>query len=120
MAFALGGAGTDSDQAHYLSPREMALSPDGLWLYVMCEASDEIRVVDTRSSVCEDRRGGARAPGYSLSTDGKKLYVANSWDDTISEVDTRSLKVERTLGTGFEPNGVQSIMRARRCTLPTA
>src|ERR1039458_7498606 len=34
----------------YLSPLEMAFSPDGRLLYVVCQDSDEVRVVDTQSS----------------------------------------------------------------------
>jgi len=33
----------------YLSPIEMALSPDGRLLYVVCQGSDELRVVDIQS-----------------------------------------------------------------------
>ena len=33
----------------YLSPLEMLLSPDGRLLYVLCQASDELRVVDIES-----------------------------------------------------------------------
>ena len=33
----------------YLSPLEMLLSPDGRQLYVVCQASDELRVVDLES-----------------------------------------------------------------------
>ena len=55
----------DSDEARYLSPREMVLSPDGRRLYVMCEASDEVRVVDTQfRQRGEDRRRWARAAGH--------------------------------------------------------
>ncbi len=108
LALALGArAKTDSDEARYLSPREMVLSPDGLWLYVMCEASDEVRVVDTRSgNVVRIVAVGHVPRDIAMTADGKKLFVANSWDDTVSEIDTSSLKVERTLSTGFEPNGV--------------
>jgi YVTN family beta-propeller protein len=97
----------DSDDARYLNPREMVLSNDGLWLYVMCEASDEVRVVDTKNgSVAKTIAVGHVPRGIALSADGTKLYVANSWDDTVSEVDTATLKVVRTLPGGFEPNGV--------------
>jgi len=97
----------ESDEARYLSPREMVLSPDGRWLYVMCEASDEVRVVDAQSgSVVKTVAVGHVPRGIAMSTDGKKLFVANSWDDTVSEIDTGTLKVVRTLTTGFEPNGV--------------
>ncbi len=99
----------DSGEAHYRSPREMVLSPDGHWLYVMCEASDEVRVVDTRTgTVVKAVEVGHVPRGIFLSRDGSRLFVANSWDDTVSEVDTASLKVVRTLTTGFEPNGVAS------------
>ena len=97
----------DSDETRYLSPREMVLSRDGVWLYVMCEASDEVRVVDTRTGRVVKAIGVGHVPrGIVLSPDGKQIFVANSWDDTVSVIDTSSFKVVRTLTTGFEPNGV--------------
>ena len=97
----------DSDEARYLSPREMVLSRDGRWLYVLCESSDEVRVVDTQNgSVAKTVAVGHAPRGIVLSADGTKLYVANSWDDTVSEIDTATLKAMRTLPAGFEPNGV--------------
>ena len=39
----------DDPEARYLSPGEI-VSPDGRRLYVVCEESDEVRVVDTQSS----------------------------------------------------------------------
>ena len=70
-------------------PREMVLSPDGRWLYVMCEASDEVRVVDTQSgSVVKTVAVGHVPRGIAMSPDGKQLFVANSWDDTVSVIDT--------------------------------
>ncbi len=108
LAFTLSAkAKPDSDEARYLSPREMVLSLDGRSLYVLCEASDEIRVVDTRSSATVKVIPVGHIPrGISLSPDGKQLFVANSWDDTVSVLDTRTLKVVQTLPTGFEPNSV--------------
>ena len=85
----------------------MVLSLDGRWLYVMCEASDEVRVVDTQTkSVARTVAVGHMPRGIALSPEGTQLFVANSWDDTVSVVDTAQLKVVRTLATGFEPNGV--------------
>jgi YVTN family beta-propeller protein len=97
----------ESDEARYLSPREMVLSLDGRWLYVMCEASDEVRVLNAQSGALVKAVAVGHVPrGIALSADGKKLYVTNSWDDTASEIDTSSLQVVRTLTTGFEPNGL--------------
>jgi YVTN family beta-propeller protein len=85
----------------------MVVSLDGRWLYVMCEASDEVRVVDAQNgTVAKTVPVGHTPRGIVLSGNGTKLYVANSSDDTVSEIDTASLKVTRTMGTGFEPNGV--------------
>ncbi|HEY4934286.1 MAG TPA: beta-propeller fold lactonase family protein [Terriglobales bacterium] len=108
LAFTLSAkAKPDTDEARYLNPREMVLSPDGRRLYVMCEASDEVRVVDTTSGkVLQVVSAGHIPRGISLSPDGQQLFVANSWDDTVSVIDTTSLKVVQTLPTGFEPNSV--------------
>jgi YVTN family beta-propeller protein len=91
----------------YLSPLEMALSPDGRLLYVVCQASDELRVVDLESGKVVNIVPLGRAPrGIVLSPDGTQIYVTNSTDDTVSIVDVATLKVTRTLPTGFEPAGV--------------
>ncbi len=91
----------------YLSPLEMSLSPDGRLLYVVCQASDELRVVDVESGSVVTVVPLGRAPrGITLSPDGAQIYVTNSTDDTVSVVDAATLRVTRTLPTGFEPAGV--------------
>jgi YVTN family beta-propeller protein len=103
----MASAKPESDEPKYLNPREMVLSNDGRLLYVMCEAGDDVRVVDTASGKVVKVAAVGHVPrGITLSADGSKLYVTNSWDDTVSEIDTSSLQVLRTLPTGFEPNGV--------------
>ena len=91
----------------YLSPLEILLSPDGRQLYVVCQASDELRVVDLESGKVVTVVPLGRAPrGITLSPDGTHIYVTNSTDDTVSVVDAATLKVTRTLPTGFEPAGI--------------
>src|SRR5450759_1390582 len=69
----------------YLSPLEMLLSPDGGRLYVVCQASDELRVVDLESGKVVAVVPLGRAPrGIALSPDGTHIYVTNSTDDTVS------------------------------------
>ncbi len=88
----------------YLSPLEMSLSPDGRLLYVVCQASDELRVVDVESGKVVTVVPLGRAPrGITLSPGGTQIYVTNSIDDTVSVVDAATLEVTRTLPTGFEP-----------------
>ncbi len=91
----------------YLSPIEMALSPDGRLLYVVCEASGELRVVDLHSSAIVATVAVGNMPrGIVLTRDGRVIYVSASGSDTVSVIDAASLKVVRTLATGFEPHGI--------------
>ena len=87
----------------YLSPIEMALSPDGRLLFVVCQESDEVRVVDTQSNKVVDTIPVGHVPrGIAQSKDGARLYVTNAWSDSVSVIDTNTRKVEQTLATGFE------------------
>jgi YVTN family beta-propeller protein len=98
------GAGTSVD---YASPLEMLFSPDGARLYVLCQQSDEVRVLDALSfSVIKKIAVGHVPRGISLSPTGDRLFVTNSWDDTLSVIDTRALAVIATWPVGAEPSGV--------------
>jgi YVTN family beta-propeller protein len=91
-------------QLKFLSPGELAVSPDGRRLYVVCEKSYELRVVDTATGrVLKTVSVGHIPRGLSVSADGKQVYVANSWDDSISVIDAQTLAGVVTLKTGFEP-----------------
>jgi len=91
----------------YLSPIEMTFSPDGRVLYVVCEGSGEVRVVDAQSGKVQNTIAVGRVPrGIAQSPDGRQLYVTNAWSDTVSVIDTGTMKVVQTLPTGFEPAGV--------------
>ena len=89
----------------YPSPIELALSPDNTHLYVLCEGTDELTVLDPHTGQITSRIPVGRVP-KGLSFNGRYAYVANSWSDTVSEIDTATLQVTRTLKTGFEPNAV--------------
>ncbi|HTT22943.1 MAG TPA: beta-propeller fold lactonase family protein [Candidatus Sulfotelmatobacter sp.] len=96
-----------SVKERYLSPIEMAFSPDGRLLYVVCQDSDEVRVVDAESGkVLGSIRVGHVPRGIVLSPDGRRLYVSNAWSDTVSVIDTARREVIQALPTGFEPTGV--------------
>jgi len=89
---------------HYPSPIEIAMSPDGATLYVVCEGTDELAVVDARSGNVTRRIAVGRVPkGIALSPDGRDAFVVNSWSDDVSEIDLASFQVVRTLRAGFEP-----------------
>jgi len=91
----------------YLSPLEMVLSYDEQRLYVVCEGTDEVRVVDVKSGAVVSRIAvGSQPRGLTFSPDGKHLYVTNSADDTVSIIDVADGKTIKTLPTGAEPHGI--------------
>lgn len=91
----------------YLSPLEMAITPDGRLLYVVCQDSDEVRVVEAASGkLVKSILVGHVPRAIALSADSKILFITNAWSDTVSVIDTTTLQVVRTLPTGFEPSGV--------------
>ena len=74
---------------------------------MLCQGSDEIRVLDAANFSVITRIAVGHVPrGISLSPDGTRLLVTNSWDDTLSVIDTRLLKVVATWPVGAEPSSV--------------
>ena len=100
-----GQAPSNGDR--YPSPVDLAVSPDGRRLYVVCEGTDELVVADLAKQSAIGRVPVGHGPrGIVLSSDGQRIYVTNSWADSVTEIDAASLRVTRTLPTGFEPTGV--------------
>jgi YVTN family beta-propeller protein len=91
----------------YLNPTALKLSPDGKRLYVVCEASDVVLVVDTNTRQVIGRiHVGTRPEGIAISPDGKTLYVSNEWSNSVSEIDPNNFRILRTLKTGWGPVGI--------------
>ncbi len=89
----------------YASPVEMLFHPNQPRLYVLCQGSDEVRVLNA-ATYEEIRRipVGHMPRGFSLSHDAGRIFVANSWDDTVSVIDTHLLKVVATWQVRGEPS----------------
>ena len=91
----------------YASPLEVLVSPDGARLYVLCQQTEEVRVLDESTHKPIKAIPVGRVPrGMALSASGDRLFVTNSWDDTLSVIDTRTLAVIDTWSVGAEPSGV--------------
>ena len=100
------GTGPGADD-QYLSPSEMAFSPDGRLLYVVCERSDQLLVLNARQGVVLQRiRVGHIPRAVAVSPDGRQVFVTNSWDDTVSVIDSATGSVTCTIATGAEPYGI--------------
>jgi len=91
----------------YKTPLNLALSPNGAELYVACEASDTLIIVDvaSRDVVAEIETGG-HPTDVTFSPDGLHAYVTNRLEDTMAVVDTRTREVVTKLAVGDEPHGV--------------
>ena len=99
--------GRTGEQLEYASPVEVLFSADGKWLFVLCQGSAQVRVLDAKSyDLVKSIAVGSVPRGFALSPKGDRLFVANSWDDTISVIDTTMLEVSATWPVGAEPSGV--------------
>ena len=99
--------GLTGERLEYASPIELLLSSNGTRLYVLCQQSGEVRVLDAGTYKEIRRVQVGRVPrGFSLSPKGDRIFVANSWDDTISVLDTKTLEVIATWSVAAEPSSV--------------
>ena len=91
----------------YKTPLNLALSPDGAELYVACEGSDTVIVVDVaaRQAVAEIETGG-QPTDVAFSPDGRRAFVTNRLDDSLAVIDTQSRRVLQRIPVGDEPHGL--------------
>ncbi len=96
-----------AQEPRYKTPLNMALGPDGEEIYVACEASHTVVVVDvaTRAKSAEIEVGG-QPTDVAFHPDGSRAYVSNRLDDTVSVIDVASRRVVATVPVGDEPHGV--------------
>jgi YVTN family beta-propeller protein len=100
-------SGNTLPRSKYLSPVAMQISPDGRWLYIACEDSDQVLAVDMRTQQVTRRIRVGRMPrGIALSPDGKTLFVSDENDDNVTEIDAASFQIRRTLAVGWGPVGL--------------
>ena len=91
----------------YKTPLNLALRPDGQELYVTCQASSSVAVVDTatRRMIAEIPVGG-QPIDVDFAADGGRAFVSNRLDDSVSVIDVATRQVIATIPVGDEPHGV--------------
>lgn len=94
-------------RAGYKTPLNLVMSPGGKELWVACEASFSVIVVDraAQRKVAEIAVGG-QPTDIAFEPGGRRAFVSNRLGDSVSVVDTRTRKVLTTLEVGDEPHGV--------------
>lgn len=91
----------------YKNPLNLALTPDGRELWVACEASSSVVIVDatTRIKIAEVAVGG-QPNDVCFTPDGCRAFVSNRLDDTVSVVEVTTRQVTATFEVGDEPHGI--------------
>ena len=91
----------------YLSPLNLAISPDGRHLYVVAQDADALLKVDVSNREVLGRLEVGDHP-HSALYDGKKnlVYVSNQWGDNVSVIDPVSFTLIDTIPTGNGPAGL--------------
>jgi len=91
----------------YKTPVNLAFRPDGREVWVACESSRSVVVVDaaTRRRVAEISVGG-HPHDVAFLPDGTRAYVSNRLDDDVSVIDVATRQVIGTLPVGDEPHGL--------------
>ncbi len=91
----------------YKSPIHLLLSKDGRRLFVACENTNEVLLVDTAEGRVKGSAPVGRNPfGLALSPDESRLYVSNRNDDSVSVVELPQMMVTKTFPVGDDPHGL--------------
>ena len=91
----------------YISPYNLAVSPDGARLYVVAQEANLLQAVDIKSGrVLDAIRVGERPHSVVVKSDGETAYVSNQWADNISVINLEIAEVSDTLYAGSGPAGL--------------
>jgi YVTN family beta-propeller protein len=97
----------DAEKPRYKTPRNLTLSPNGQELFLACEASNSVIVVDTTTlKKVAEIPVGHKPDDVTVSPDGSRLYVSNQYDDAVGVIDLANRKVIATVPVGGEPHGL--------------
>jgi YVTN family beta-propeller protein len=100
--------------ALYRTPVNLATSPDGKRLYVVCANSNHLLVVDPAGRRVLDEIAVGRSPqDVAVSPDGERLYVTNRFGNSVSVIDARTRRVVAQVDVGDEPHGVLTDVSGR-------
>ncbi len=93
----------------YKTPLNLAVTPDGTEVWVACESSDSVIVVDTqkKKKIAEIPVKG-QPNDLTFSPDGKLVYITNRLDDSVSVIDRLEKKLIKTVIVGDEPHGLKT------------
>ena len=94
-------------QIIYKTPFNLAITRDGNRLFVACEASNSLIVVQTRDNKILTEIPIGMQPHYvCLSPNEDRIYVSNRASDNVSVIDAKTYKVLSVIAVGDEPHEI--------------
>ena len=88
----------------YRSPIGLLTGPDDV-LYVACEGTGQVLVLNTLTGEIQDSIRVGREPfALLLSADGTQLYVTHRWDNDVGIVDVATGQLVERLRVGEDPH----------------
>jgi YVTN family beta-propeller protein len=85
----------------YKNPLNLALTPNGQELWVACEASASVVVIDTATHrKVDELTVGGQPNDVCFTPDGERAFVSNRLDDSVSVVEVATRKVIETIDGG--------------------
>lgn len=98
-------------------PAGLALSPDGRTLYVACEGTDSLALVDMASRRMRSEirfPAGALPQGVAAAPDGRAVLVSLRGRGTVASVDVAALRFKESAPVGRGPAGLALDPAGRR------
>lgn len=92
----------------YLSPFNVAISPDGNYLYVIGQEDNSLSVVDLNEEMVVNKiEVGVHPHSIALNDDGTVAFVSNQWDDNVMKIEVPAGNIVDSYDVGAGPSGLQ-------------
>jgi len=97
----------NKQQTVYKTPFNLAISNDNSRLFVACEASNSMIVIDVvTDEILVEIPIGMQPHHVCLSSEGDRAYVSNRASDNVSVIDTKTYEILSVIEVGDEPHEI--------------
>lgn len=95
----------DNDRIIYKTPFNLAITKDGEKMYVACESSNSLIILDTKTEkIIKEIAIGVQPHFVCISPNEEKVYVTNRASDNVSVIDSKTYSLLSTIQVGDEPH----------------
>ncbi len=101
-------------------PEQLAVSPDGAYLFVANEDAAKLSIIDTAKAVVVDTiEVGGEPEGVGVEPSGRRVWVTSEADDAVFVVDLTLRKVVKKVPVGPRPRSVAFLPDGSRAYVPS-